>query len=302
MNPAVPIPYCGAAPAPGHVISNTDPLLIASLAGLAVLYWLGVRKQPSAPLRPRLAFWAGWSVLSLALVSPLCNLSVALFSARIAQHVLLTAVAAPLLVLGHAEWILAALPARLRAHLRAALRPLGLAMRGQLGPAAIFALVLWIWHLPAFYDATFRSTLVYWTMHVTMIGAALLFWSASFRRAESFAAVLLAVFATMLQMSLLGALLTFAARPLFAVHANTTWIWGLSPLEDQQLGGLIMWVIGGALLTLYALVVLARCMSDASSAPIRAPQTSAASHAACATDRLAQAHVSSIPSPAERAA
>jgi putative membrane protein len=61
----------------------------------------------------------------------------------------------------------------------------------------------------------------------------------------------------MLQMGLLGAWLTFAGRPLFAVHAATTWAWGLSQLQDQQLGGLIMWVIGGFLLTAGALVVLA---------------------------------------------
>src|SRR5438876_747087 len=59
---------------------------------------------------------------------------------------------------------------------------------------------------------------------------------------------------TVLQMSLLGALLTFARLPLFGVHATTTWAWGLSPLEDQELGGLIMWIPGGILLTLYGVI------------------------------------------------
>ena len=94
-------------------------------------------------------------------------------------------------------------------------------------------------------------------MHVTFIGAALLLWFAALRSTDSIGAIFAALIATMLQMSLLGAWLTFAGRPLFAVHADTTWPWGLSQLQDQQLGGLIMWVIGGFLLTAGARVVLA---------------------------------------------
>ena len=82
-------------------------------------------------------------------------------------------------------------------------------------------------------------------------------------------AVLLAAFLTTMQMSLLGAVLTFGSRALFAPHFGTTAAWGLSPLEDQQLGGLIMWVPAG---TIYAGIALAllglwiRCGSGKSSA------------------------------------
>jgi putative membrane protein len=246
MSLDTPVPYCGPAPVPGQLTWNADPLLAVCLLIIAALYaWRG-RRLPGSR---QLVFWCGWIVLTLALISPLCNLSVALFSARIAQHVVLTTIAAPLLVLGDA----------------------GRIFRGKLGPmnvrgrthathqavaVVVFALILWLWHLPSFYDATFRGTIAYWTMHITMVGAALLFWDVILRGSTSFAATLAAVFATMLQMSLLGAVLTFAGQPLFPVHAGTTWAFGLSPLADQQLGGLIMWVIGGVLMSLYALKVL----------------------------------------------
>lgn len=253
--PLSQISYCGAPAVPGNVSWNADPVLAIALLGFAALYWLGARKRAAS--RGELAcFCAGWALTSLALISPLCNLSVALFSARIAQHVVLTTLAAPLLVLGRVECIGAALP-RPRLHL---LR----AATGKTGavPVVLFALVMWAWHVPALYDATFQRTLVYWTMHVTMIGAALILWYAVFRSTVSMVWRLAGIIATMLQMSLLGALLTLAGRPLFAVHSATTWPWGLSQLQDQQLGGLVMWVIGGLLVTAGAVIVLAEYLAQ----------------------------------------
>jgi putative membrane protein len=198
--------------------------------------------------------------LTLALVSPLCNLSVALFSARIAQHVILTLVAAPLLVLGRLERIWPVpRPALMEA---SAAQPSVSAASSQWAAVLVFALVMWLWHVPAAYDATFESTLIYWTMHVTMIGAAVLFWTATLRAKGSISSALTGIFATMLQMSLLGALLTFARTPLFAVHADTTWPWGLSQLGDQQLGGLIMWVVGGIILASYGALALASYLTE----------------------------------------
>lgn len=249
------IPYCGAPPIPGHLTWNTDPVLAAALVGVAALYAAGARRQRLAT-GPQLAFWSGWSILALALVSPLCNLSVALFSARIAQHVILTLIAAPLLVLGRAEIIVAAYAPAAAARLRSGLRSLTSA-GGQWTAVLLFALVMWLWHVPATYDATFASTLIYWGMHVTMIGAALLFWAAALRAGASVSTALSGIFVTMLQMSLLGAILTFAGEPLFTVHADTTWPWGLSQLGDQQLGGLIMWVVGGIVLAAYGSFALA---------------------------------------------
>ncbi|MBR0665511.1 cytochrome c oxidase assembly protein [Roseomonas hellenica] len=220
------IPYCGTPPVPGGVAWNPDPVLIATLlvmGGLAMprLRDAGARRQAASAL--------GWAVLVLALVSPLCNLSVALFSARVAQHLLLILVAAPLIAFGMIG------PDRQRAPNLAA-------------PAALFALALWAWHLPGPYAASFARDSIYWAMHASLFGTALWLWAAlGFRASVRPDAAALAALATAVQMGLLGALLTLAPRPLFlAVHApGVTAPWGLSPLEDQQLGGLLMWVPGG---------------------------------------------------------
>jgi putative membrane protein len=248
------IPYCGAPPVPGSVAWNTDPILAAVLIAFAAFYAVGASRRPTTG-REQVCFWSGWLLAALALVSPLCNLSVALFSARIGQHVILTTLAAPLLVLGRVERALSGLPGV--GWQGAARDEFAFGARGQALAVVVFAVVMWAWHVPALYDASFRSTLVYWTMHATFIGAALLLWFAALRSSDSIGAIFAALIATMLQMSLLGAWLTFAGRPLFSVHADTTWAWGLSQLQDQQLGGLIMWVIGGFFLTAAALIVLA---------------------------------------------
>ena len=225
-----PIPYCGLPPVPGAVAWNADPALMLALAALlALAAWRGARPVPAV---------AGAAGLALALLSPLCALAVALFSARVGQHILIMLVAAPLLAWG---W-------RLRAP------PLPVA-------AGVMAAALWLWHLPGPYAWSFASHGAWWAMHASLLLAALWFWRAAFAaRAD---AALAAGLATTAQMGALGALLTFAPRPLYAVHAASTWPWGLSPLEDQQLGGLLMWVPGGVLFAGLAVAVMLRTLRAA---------------------------------------
>ncbi|MBX9753077.1 MAG: cytochrome c oxidase assembly protein [Roseococcus sp.] len=214
------IAYCGAPPVPGTAAWNADPWLAASLAGLLAWAW-----RRSAD---RTALLAGGAALAVALFSPLCSLSVALFSARVGQHMVILLAAAPLLALG--------LPGRWRIT----------STGGIAGAAAGFAVMLWLWHLPGPYAATFRTDVAYWAMHLSLLASAIWLWRglllAAAARPE---AVLPAGLATAMQMSALGAFLTFAPRPLFAPHEFTTLAWGLTQLEDQQLGGLLMWVPGG---------------------------------------------------------
>src|SRR4051794_31663201 len=107
----------------------------------------------------------------------------------------------------------------------------------QTAATAGFAVALWTWHLPGSYDLTLQSNVAYWAMHVTTFGTAVWLWQGLFNEFGCVGSILLASFATTVQMTLLGGFLTVAPRPLFAVHAGTTGPWGLSPLEDQQLGG-----------------------------------------------------------------
>jgi putative membrane protein len=229
-------PYCGTPPQPGGVAWNADPALAAMLLVGAVL---AARRADAR----RLVVVAGWAVLAALLLSPLCNLSIALFSARVAQHVGLLTVAAPLLALGLGA-------------------PRRVAGAGELAlSAAIFAALLWLWHLPAPYALTFRSDLVYWAMQGSLVASATWLWRGLLLGAAARPdAVLLAGVATAAQMGVLGAFLTFAPRPLFLPHALTTLPWGFTPLQDQQLGGLLMWVPGGLVFALVAMAALAQAL------------------------------------------
>lgn len=206
----IPGSYCGTPPGPGAIWQswNLDPVLLGPL----LIMGLALRRNPRG--------LAAVAVLAIAFVSPLCAMAVALFSARVVHHVLLVAVAAPLLA--------AALPAR----------------RGP-GPAPLHFLIstaiLWVWHLPAAYDLALRDIAVYWVMQITLLATATLFWRALLAGRDSVGGVLWAM-AGLIQMGLLGAILTLAPEPLYASHAQAPLLWGLSPLADQQLGGLIMWV------------------------------------------------------------
>lgn len=205
--------YCGAPSHPSDWFErwNLDPALLVALAVAAAL---ALRS-----MHPRFAL-ASVGVLAVAFVSPLCALSVALFSARAVHHVLLVAVAAPFAAL--------AIPARESRHL---------------GITFIVATAsLWIWHLPALYDRALNDTSVYWLMQLSLFGTAVWFWRALFA-VPPVTASMASIFA-MAQMGMLGAILTFAREPFYTSHATTTWPWGLEQVADQQLAGLIMWVPG----------------------------------------------------------
>ncbi len=211
------IAYCGPAALPAELWQrwNFDPLLIGGLVALAV--WIG--RGRSADAR---AGWAAIALMGLVFVSPLCALSSALFSARVLHHVLLIAAVAPLL-------------ARAFPLARTPSPPLALLV-------AFNAIVLWLWHAPGPYAWGLASVPAYWLMQATLLGAAWLLWRAVLASAAPTGAALFALAVTVGQMGLLGALLVFAPRPLYWVHFESTAAWGLTPLADQQLAGLLMWV------------------------------------------------------------
>lgn len=214
------IPYCGLPPAPGELALRwtVEPGLLAGLV-LALILLTGVSRH-----RGRAAL--GWAVAAALFVTPLCALSMALFSARVAQHLALTLVAAPL--------IAAALP-RLR------LPPVL--------PAVLFAVLFWVWHAPAPYDATLRSDAAYWAMHLSLGGAALALWSSliAARAAHPFAAFLALAF-TAAQMTLYAVLLVYAPTVWHLWHVEGAALWGMTAMADQALAGAMMWVLGAGLM------------------------------------------------------
>lgn len=231
------LPYCGAAPSPDGLIArwNLDPWLLLVLATIPLLFRTVLRQNGG----PRRVFIAGWVLAAVLFVSPFCSLTSALFAARVVHHLVLVGVLAPLIV--------AVLPSALRA-------------RGGLALwTAAHALIFWAWHAPDLYEAALSSHTVYWAMQASLLGSAVLFWL-KLRDAEPLAAVA-ALLATMVQMGLLGALLTFSRAPFYAPHFGSTQMWGLTPLEDQQLAGLIMWAPGAGLYLLAAAAILARWLA-----------------------------------------
>ncbi len=199
------------------------------------------------------AFASGLTALFVALVSPLDALASALFSAHMVQHLLLILVAAPLLVISvPLVPLLWALPLRCRRLLGGSWQRIGGLRTGwhvltqPLVVGILSAIALWLWHAPSFYNAALQNEGVHAAEHASFLVTALLFWWVVLhpgpRDRSDYGAALLLIFATMLQTGGLGALLTFARTPWYAAYTDRALAWGLTPLEDQQLAGLIMWV------------------------------------------------------------
>lgn len=227
------------------------------------------------------AFAGGMLLLAFVLCSPFDRFASELFLAHMVQHEVLMVAAAPLLVLGRplAAWTWA-LPPKTRARVgrttrRELLRTTWQMITHPLSAFVIHAAALWLWHVPSLFDAALRNEWIHALQHASFLLSALLFWWAvlqpgDIRMREGVAVLYL--FATMLHTGALGALLTVS---------NTAWYpsatdpaWGVSPIEDQQIGGLIMWIPAGTIYIFAALWVMARWMAPptarSSTSPLRA--------------------------------
>lgn len=222
------------------------------------------------------AFLAGWLALGLSVLSPLDALGEDLFWAHMVQHEVVLLVAAPLLVLGRPLGPLVwGLPARWRPGSAQLARRLGLqaAMRVLTRPFTAWwthAFVLWGWHAPALFQAAVRRQWVHDLQHISFLLSALVFWwalTASRGGRQRQGTAVFYLFATLLHTSALGALLTFSPKPWYPVYEATAPRWGLSALEDQQLGGLIMWVPGGTVFLVAALVLCAAWLNGSAARP-----------------------------------
>lgn len=214
-----------------------------------------------------LCFLAGTASLAFALLSPLESLSKPLLSAHMVQHILLIAIAPPLLVLGKPEvawlWALPETWRRGMARSRGARSILSfLSPLAKPIPAALIHMAtLWIWHSPALFDAAVASDRLHWLEHALFFGTAVLFWRAVVKARsgrEAAAAALIACFITLLQSGLLSALLSFAREALY--RTPDAGDWGLTALEDQQLAGAIMSVPMCAIYLVTGLVMALRLL------------------------------------------
>ena len=240
-----------------------DPAITVPLIVSSTLYAVGIRRLW---LRAGIghgvtrwhvaAFATGWLTLAIALVSPIHWLGEQLFSVHLVEHELLMAVAAPLLVLSRpTAAFLWALPSEWRKGLRTA-------THGHLWSRAwewltrpivatiVHGIGIWIWHVPVLFDAAVHNEAKHLLQHVSFLGTALLFWWALVRQpVRHYGGAALHVYVTMVHTALLGAILVFAQRVLYVTDPTHTLAWGFTPLEDQQLAGLVMWIPAG---TIYA--------------------------------------------------
>jgi putative membrane protein len=214
-------------------------------------------------------FALGMGVLATALLSPIDALAERSFAVHMVEHEMLMVLAAPLLVLARPleAWVWG-LPDTVRRECAALVAaPVFRRARGALSrpvsATCVHALALWVWHVPGLFAAAQANLLLHVVQHACFFGSALVFWWAMFGGAVRIAAPvsLACLFATMLHTSVLGALLTFAPAPRFVTFADAD-LFGLPPLEDQQLGGLIMWVPGGIAYVVVALVVVGAWLAE----------------------------------------
>lgn len=239
-----------------------EPGVLVPLAAATIVYTAGVtrlvveQRWPRAGTARASAFAAGIGLLVVALVSPLDRWADALFSAHMAQHLIVMMVAPPLLVLGRPAVVsLWALPRRPRRAVAArwrrgtALGRIAGAVRNPLFAWAAASLALWFWHLPRPYAAAFDEAWIHVAEHLSFFFSAIAFWRVVVGDAQSrrlsLAATMLFVLTFAMQNGMLAAILTFAPKVLYAPHREApTWA-ALTPLEDQQLAGILMWLVTG---------------------------------------------------------
>lgn len=265
-------PYPAATPA-GWA---WDPIIILCLLATFGIYLLGAARAVESARRnvsnfQAAVFLLGWLILVLALLSPFHVLSESLFSARMLQHELLMVVVAPLMVAGRPDLIyIWALPMSWRKRIGRFQHGTTTSWiwRGLTAPITAWLLhgiALWVWHIPVLFDATLSHGLVHAAQHASFLGTALLFWATlmyGHAGKRAYGTGILYVFTTAIHTSILGALLTFASSPWYAIYQHTAAFWDLFPLEDQQLGGLIMWVPAGVTYIIVGLWLFAGWIRD----------------------------------------
>jgi putative membrane protein len=289
--PAVAMAHPVRAPTPDTLLREWQPEYfgLAVLAVGGALYLRGVRtlwrragREAGVSRGNVLCFVAGWLAVALAIASPLHAMGAALFSAHMVQHEILVTIAAPLLVLGRPlvalawarpeSWRRGGAARHDRTPAAATRAPAWLLawrmVSGVFAATFLHGAILWVWHAPALFQASVQRDSVHALQHATFLGSACVFWAAILTRgarggraSRSTMSGVVALFVTTLHTVALGALITLSSGLLFSSYAATTAPWGLMPLEDQQLAGLIMWVPGGVVYIGVALYRMAGLLS-----------------------------------------
>lgn len=260
-----------------HAIGWTwSPEVVLPLAAALLLYLIGwlrlhSRSRRSSPFLARRArlYLAGWLVLEGALVSPLHEAGEVSFTFHMIEHELIMLPGALLLVAARPGPVLLwGLPAPARQFVAIIARvPLWRWLAAPLVATALQGAVMIVWHMPVLFDRSLTSEGWHATQHLSFVTSALLFWWAMLPRSRDRVAELTSAFCLFVTSMVgggLGALMALGASPWYAAYVRMGMTpFGLTPGEDQQLAGLIMWVPGGLFHLGAALIFLARALGSA---------------------------------------
>jgi putative membrane protein len=237
-------------------VSSLLALSAAAYAAGVARLWRNAGIGQGVRIAQAIAFASGSAVIALALLSPLDAWSERLLSAHMIQHELLMLVAAPLVAMSAPLiallWLLPP-TARRRTMMSVRHPTVDAAWASLMAPATVWLLhaaALWIWHVPALYAAAVASEPIHAVQHLCFFGTSVMFWwgIAHGRYGRiGYGAAVVYVFATAVHSGVLGALLTFSTGLWYPFYGPTTQAAGFSPLEDQQLAGLLMWVPAGGI-------------------------------------------------------
>jgi putative membrane protein len=257
-----------------HIQWLADPAVLAPLALLAGIYvwrFRQVRSEAAARGRPAtgagplqaLAFAGGMLALLAALVSPIDGLGEDyLFSAHMVQHVLLGDIAPLLILLGLS-----------RAIMRPATRRLT-GLERRLGPLAnpatgivIWLALMYLWHVPALYDAAAENAGIHLLEHGSFFAAGVALWwpliqPVPMRRRLTGLQPLGYIGAAKAGLAALGIYLAWSSSALYPYYEQTPRIWGLTPVEDQNVGGVIMMVEQSFTLVLVLVFLFVRMLAQ----------------------------------------
>jgi putative membrane protein len=261
---------------------NLDPVL---LLNLGIFLWLYVRGLSRIWYRAGVgrvihpaqvaALGAGWLALVSVLVSPVDGLGEQLAWVHMVQHMVLMTLAAPLVVLGAPSviWLWGISPFWRQAFGRL-LRWLDswrIPRRLLWQPIVIwsaYAAVMWLWHIPVLYESALRNPFVHDLQHLTFFIVACLFWRVILDPLSRFrigpGVGVFYLFLTTLHATVLGVWMTLAPSPWYADYIGRSELWGLTPLEDQQLAGLIMWMPACLPYLVGAVVLIGQCLREPS--------------------------------------
>jgi putative membrane protein len=258
-----------------RALSPWDLAVVGVLLIVGALYAVGAlklsRRRGSGRRFEPLAFALGWGALIVSILPPLDSLSLQFFSVHMIQHELMMLVGAPLLILGRPlQRCMAGLPDVLRHPAAATLQSGAVSSAWRILTAplcawALHGLAIWVWHMPALYDAAVGNEGIHTLQHAMFVGTSALFWwgmlYGRYGRAGYGAAVFY-VFLTVVHTGILGAMVTFARTPLYAVYEAPAAAHGVDALVDQQRAGLLMWIPAGLVMTMLGLALFAAWLGE----------------------------------------